>query len=38
MEELFQLALVVAIAAVVLVAGLLYMEYVDGPPLLVTSE
>ena len=32
MEDVFQLALVVAIAAVLLVAGLFYLEYIDGLP------
>jgi hypothetical protein len=37
MEDLFQLAFVVAVAAMLLVAGLLYMEYIDGPPMPLTS-
>jgi hypothetical protein len=37
MEDLFQLAFVVAVAGMLLVAGLLYMEYIDGPPLPLTS-
>jgi hypothetical protein len=37
MEDLFQRAFVVAVAAMLLVTGLLYMEYIDGPPLPLTS-
>ena len=38
MEDLFLLALVVTIAAVLLVASLLCMTYIDGPPLPLTSD
>jgi hypothetical protein len=38
MEDLFLLALVVTIAVVLLVASLLYMNYIDGPLLPLTSE
>ena len=38
MEDLFLLAFVVTVAAVLLVAGLLYMNYIDGPPLPLTTE
>jgi hypothetical protein len=38
MEDLFLLAFVVTVAAVLLVAALLYMIYIDGPPLPLNSE
>jgi hypothetical protein len=38
MEDLFLLALIVTIAAVLLIAGLLYMHYIDGPPLPLSTE
>jgi len=38
MEDLFLLAFVVTVAAVLLVAALLYMMYIDGPPLPLDSD
>ena len=38
MEDLFLLAFVVTVAAVLLVAALLYMNYIDGPLLPLNSD
>jgi hypothetical protein len=37
-EDLFLLAFVATVAAVLLVAALLYMNYIDGPPLPLNSD
>ena len=38
MEDLFLLAFVATVAAVLLVASLLYMNYIEGPPLPLNSD
>jgi hypothetical protein len=38
MEDLFLLAFVATVAAVSLVAALLYMNYIEGPPLPLNSD
>ena len=38
MEDLFLLAFVATVAAVLLVAALLYMNYIEGPPLPLNSD
>ena len=38
MEDLFLLAFVATVAAVSLVVALLYMNYIDGPPLPLNSD
>ena len=37
-EDLFLLAFVATVAAVSLVVALLYMNYIDGPPLPLNSD
>jgi len=37
-EDLFLLAFVATVAAVSLVAALLYMNYIEGPPLPLNSD
>ena len=38
MEDLFLLAFVATVAAVSLVVALLYMNYIEGPPLPLNSD
>ena len=38
MEDLFQLAIVAFFAAVLLLAGLLFMEYIGGPAMPRSSQ
>ena len=38
MEDLILVAFVVSVAAVLLVAALVYMNYIDGPPLPLNSD
>ena len=38
MEDLFLLAFVATVATVLLVAALLYMNYIEGPPLPLNSD